>query len=86
MSCAEFERDLAHLMGAEPGGEPAERANGIRRLREHVDGCDACGATAGLLTILELPEGFIERPIHELTDWDHYHEPGDSADREWVSV
>ena len=57
MSCAEFERELAHLMGAEPGEELAERANGIRRLREHVDGCDACAASAGLLTILELPEG-----------------------------
>lgn len=34
----------------------------------------------------ELPEGYVERPIHELTDWGAYLEPRDTADRNWVSV
>lgn len=34
----------------------------------------------------ELPAGYVERPIHELTDWGAYREPRDTADRDWVSV
>ena len=34
----------------------------------------------------ELPVDYIERPIHELTDWGAYREPRDTADRNWVSV
>jgi hypothetical protein len=34
----------------------------------------------------ELPAGFVSRPIEELTGWVTYHEPEDSAHRDWVSV
>lgn len=34
----------------------------------------------------ELPAGYVERPLHELTDWGAYREPRDTADRDWVTV
>lgn len=34
----------------------------------------------------ELPQGYVERPIHELTNWASYREPRDTPDRSWVSV
>ncbi|MCP5066732.1 MAG: FkbM family methyltransferase [bacterium] len=34
----------------------------------------------------ELPENYLERPNHELTDWRHFHEPPGTDGKEWTQV
>ena len=59
MNCAEFENELARLMGDETRG--AERSAGLSALRQHARRCRDCAGSDELLEWLELPS--VERDV-----------------------
>ncbi len=70
MTCAEFERDLAELMGGET--PEAERPSVVERLYDHAAGCEACAGSLPLIALMARPAG--QRDLVESPDESYWQD------------